>query len=34
MAVPAGLPAQQLVRVKMREILPVRFSQLEEAEPN
>src|SRR2546425_6112766 len=42
MVVPAGLPdAQQLVlvdkdsngRVTMREILPVRFSQLEEAEP-
>src|ERR1700741_658846 len=42
MVVPAGLPdAQQLVlvekdgngRVAMREILPVRFSQLEETEP-
>jgi protein-L-isoaspartate(D-aspartate) O-methyltransferase len=42
MVVPAGLPdAQQLVlvekdgngRVTMREILPVRFSQLEESEP-
>src|SRR3989441_6113050 len=42
MVVPAGLPdAQQLVlvdkdsngRVTMREILPVRFSQLEETEP-
>ena len=43
MVVPAGLPdAQQLVlvdkdsngRVTMREILPVRFSQLEDAEPD
>jgi protein-L-isoaspartate(D-aspartate) O-methyltransferase len=43
MVVPAGLPeAQQLVlvdkdgngRVTMRESLPVRFSQLEEAEPD
>jgi protein-L-isoaspartate(D-aspartate) O-methyltransferase len=43
MVVPAGLPdAQQLVlvdkdgngRVTMREMLPVRFSQLEDAEPD
>ena len=43
MVIPAGLPdAQQLVlvdkdhsgRVRMREILQVRFSQLEEAEPD
>jgi protein-L-isoaspartate(D-aspartate) O-methyltransferase len=43
MVVPAGLPdAQQLVlvdkdgngRVTMREILQVRFSQLEETEPD
>src|SRR5262245_14229866 len=43
MVVPAGLPdAQQLVlvdkdgngKVTMREILPVRFSQLEDAEPD
>jgi protein-L-isoaspartate(D-aspartate) O-methyltransferase len=43
MVVPAGLPdAQQLMlvdkdgngRVRMREILPVRFSQLEAAEPD
>ena len=42
MVIPAGLPdAQQIVlvdkdgngRVAMREILPVRFSQLEDAEP-